>query len=177
MERPKLTHKQDYQVRCIMSHGIKAELPLGNPNHYVAFDPGEGTGWATFGENGKPTNYGNVYDDATGIYRFLNGGLDLSQGVPQVVIYENWRLLKPKEMYGSTLRTVQTVGVIRGWATHIGAKIISQEPALNQGNEKESGLKPEGPHSNQHWVLAFNHGWHYLTAEKIVVPRILWPEG
>lgn len=177
MERPKLTFKQDFQIKCIMSHGVKADLPLGNPHHYIAFDPGEGTGWATFGENGKPTNYGNVYKDATGIYKFLhgNGPVDFSTGLPKVVIYEQFR--NRKEFYGKTNLTSQTIGVIRGWAKFHEMELLSQETQLNEGNQRESGLRPEGPHSTQHWVMAFNHGWHYLTKKEIVIPRILWPEG
>jgi hypothetical protein len=176
-EKPALRPVQDYQMRCLITHGIKADVSRGNPNYYLAIDPGEGTGWATFSENGLPTDYGNVYGDAVGFYNFLHRPETFQLGFPRVVIYEKWGLLKFKNKQGSTMLSSQVIGVIRGWGTSIEAELISQEPGLNIGNAKESGINAEGPHSQSHWTLAFNHGWHYLNEKRIVIPRLLWPEG
>jgi len=180
MEKPTLTHSQDFQMRCLISHGIKPNTSMGNPHHYLALDPGEGTGWATFAENGMPTNYGNVYGDATGIYKFLHSAdsrIEFGIGLPKVVIYEKWTLRKAKNVQGSTMLSSQVIGVVRGWATHIGAELISQDSMLNPGNERESGISPHGTHSQSHWTFAFNHGWHYLNETGIVINRLHWPEG
>lgn len=177
----KLTARQELQMQCLKQYGIKKpeEDREYNPNYYMAFDPGEGTGWATFNDIGYPTNWGNIYDNALGIYKFLHGEgeeVDFGKGLPRVVIYEKWKLLKTKEFYGSTLLSSQVVGVIRGWAEFINAEIHSHETSVNSTAQKWSGIKPEGSHSTQHWAMAFNHGWYHLQQNGKVKPRVLWPE-
>lgn len=165
-------------MQCLKAYGVNHSDEHLNPNYYMAFDPGEGTGWATFAEDGCPTDFGNVYKEALGLYRFLHSGddIDFTSGRPEVVIYEKWKLLKTKEFYGSTLLSSQVVGVIRGWAEYCDAELISHETSINSTAQKWSGIKPEGSHATQHWVMAFNHGWYHLNEKGKVKPRALWPE-
>ena len=168
-----LTTMQKVAIKMLMTHGIKPELNPGNPNHYLAVDPGEGSGWATFAENGMPTDFGNVYGDVNGVTDLF----ETFQTPPKVVIIELFRILKPEDFRMSRLPTLQTVGAVRSYARRVGAMLIGQEPAINNIAENWSNLRPHGAHSKQHFVLAFNHGWYYLQKEKVVVPRVKWPEG
>ena len=173
----KLTALQEIQIKLMRHYGPKTQ-EIGNPNHYLSFDPGEGTGWALWSENGYLNDFGNVYDD-------VNGVSDLIRKIfwepsvhndPKVIIYEKWKLLKTKEFYGSTLLSPQVVGVIRAFAHLVDAELVSNETNVKSTAEKWTGLKPVGAHSTQHFVDAINHGWHYLQQAKKITPRILWDE-
>lgn len=168
---------QDIQIKLMRHYGPPKDSTIGNPNHYMSFDPGEGTGWATFGENGYLTGFGNVYADVNGVSnlfrdKFWKG----EEPKPKVVIYEKWKLLKPKEFYGSTLLSCQVVGVIRAFAHLALAELYSHETNIKSTAEKWSGLVPVGTHSTQHWVDAVNHGWYHLQRNKKITPRLMWDE-
>lgn len=181
----KLTPMQDIQIKLMRHYGPKDPDQGLNLNYYMSFDPGEGTGYATWAENGYLTGFGNVYNDVNGVSELLMGGMgfggmginpDAISPVPEVIIYEKWKLLKTKEFYGSTLLSSQVVGVIRAYAHLVGAELVSNETNVKTVAQKWTGLKPVGAHSTQHFVDAINHGWHYLQCEKKVTPRINWNE-
>lgn len=177
--RWELTPLQEIQMKLIKHYApMIKEFPGGNPIHYMAFDPGEGTGWATFNEIGYPTGWGNVYNDVNGVVDLSDSLSEMFQTnfVPKVVIYEKWKLLKTKEFYGSTMLSCQVVGLIRSLGYRWGAELVSHETTINSVAQKWSGLKPVGAHSKQHWVLAFNHGFYELQMRKKITPRIMWNE-
>ena len=96
----KLTPLQDLQIKLMRHYGPKSE-ERGNHYHYLALDPGEGTGWAIFSETGYLMDFGNVYDDVNGVADLFARLRDYYAGAePKVIIYEKWKLLKTKEFYG-----------------------------------------------------------------------------
>lgn len=175
----RLTALQEMQIKLMRHYGPKSE-ERGNPNYYMSFDPGEGTGWALFSENGYLTDFGNVYDDVNGVSDLLQALIfkgEVAGGqFPKVIIYEKWKLLKTKEFFGSTMLSCQVVGVIRAFGHLVGAELRSNETNINSTAEKWTGLKPVGAHSTQHFVLAINHGWYHLQRAKKITPRIMWNE-
>jgi hypothetical protein len=174
-----LTPPQKAQIKKMMTEGVKPGSSETNPNYYMSFDPGEGSGWATFAENGKLTDFGNVYADVIGMTDLLfgePGEAIRARGVPKVIIYEQWRLMKTKnEFFGDIFKSSQVVGVIRAYARICGAEAHAQERSINPIAQSWTGLKPVGNHNKSHWVLAVNHGWYHLQKNKIVIPRISWP--
>lgn len=131
--------------------------------YLVSFDPGLTTGWATFDKTGDITGYGQVKLD--NFPEFLGG---MKEGV-EVVVYEDFRLRKSKaiQQSGSTMPASQAIGQIKMFASQRGTRIISQSPTIKPIAEKWTGVKPKGPHSDSHWVDAFNHGAYWLIRQGI----------
>lgn len=174
----KLTALQEIQIKLMRHYGPRGGDPGAKgllSYKYMSLDPGEGTGWALWSETGHLTDFGNVYDDVNGVadlFEELTGRGTL----PDVIIYEKWKLLKTKEFYGSTMLSCQVVGVIRAFGHLIEAELISQETNIKSIAQSWTGLKPVGAHATQHFVDAINHGWYYLQMNKKITPRLNWNE-
>jgi len=173
MEKPK--PKQRIALQMIMAHAIKPELPKGKPNHLIALDPGETTGWATFHENGLPSDTGHVSGDVVGVTDLLWGGV--FEEPADIVVFETYIILNAKAHQFSTVPTLQVIGAIRAYAHSNGAKLVGQHPDIKDAAENFSNVRPEGKHETQHWVDGFNHGYFYNQTRGIYIPRVLWPEG
>ena len=173
MEKP--TAKQRIALQMIMAHAIKPGTEKGQSNYTIALDPGETTGWATFHENGFPSDTGHVSGDVVGVADLLWGGV--FELPPKAVVFETYRIQDAKAHQFSTVPTLQVIGAIRAYAHIHGAKLVGQEPGIKSSAVKFSGIVPEGRHETQHWVDGFNHGFFYLQRQGIYIPRALWPEG
>ena len=130
---------------------------------YLAFDPGNTTGWAEFDAHGKIVDHGQIENGVEGLTEFL-----FSYDKPvQTVIYESY-MVRPddhsvKANVGSKLETVQAIGIIRGWAYTIKAELAPQQQQIKKIAELQAGFKVKGDHKNSHWQDAVLHGVYYLV--------------
>lgn len=135
---------------------------------YLAFDPGQTTGWCRFADNGDSVDYGQVYLDE------LPGLIDLmviwAKDDPlKVIIYEDYRLFghKAKAQIGSKMPASVAIGSILTLAHRTGAPTVNQEARIKTIAQKWTQLKPPSNHAQSHWVDAYNHGAYYLINEGI----------
>ena len=138
---------------------------------YLAFDPGETTGYAEFDAHGNIADFGQLQKGIEGVTEFI-----MAYDKPlHTVIVESY-MVRPddhsvKANVGSKLETVQVIGCIRGWAYSKKAEIVMQQPQVKKIGELNSGYKPTGSHSNSHYVDAINHGVYFLVKKGIRKPR------
>jgi len=134
-------------------------------NHYLAIDPGHTSGWATFNNEGGVTGAGQIKGMPE-----MHAFLSKLTPPPKVVIIENFRLFahKAAQQSGSSLETVQVIGLIKSMCYGWQAEVVEQAPSIKPIAEKWSGIKPKGSHDKSHKVDAYNHGIYYLVQNKIV---------
>lgn len=137
---------------------------------YIAFDPGETTGYAIFDAHGKISDFGQIPNGVEGLTGFL---MEHDEPVTAVII-ESY-MVRPddhslKANVGSKMETVQAIGTIRGWAYARKAEIIMQQPQVKKIGELNSGYKPGSNHSQSHQIDAINHGVYYLVKKGIRKP-------
>lgn len=146
----------------------------------IGIDPGEQTGFAM----------GRIIDGVLIIeeygwlpwvqfcYKLFN--TQIGDNPFQVIVYESWRLRKPKELYGSDLQSVQCVGQIKACAQwpEKHAILVTNEPAYKpvaDGFMKHYDITlPTG--DVEHHRDAIRHLVHYAVDKK-QVKEIYYGEG
>src|SRR6266496_4107812 len=140
------------------SIGLLVLCVLGKNSMYIAIDPGDTTGWATFNEQGELIDFQEI----KGHDNFLDW---LEQQNARVYIVESYRVRTSGHINSfSTVPTLQLIGAIKRVAKKKGIKIVMQEvsPALS------IGLRFIGMHSiykGKHVpdrISALAHGTYYL---------------
>ena len=139
--------------------------------YYLAFDPGNTTGYAEFDVHGEISDFGQINNGVEGITDFV---MQYDKPIHTVII-ESYMVLPDdhsvKANVGSKLETVQVIGVLRGWAYSKKAKIVMQQPQIKKIAELQAGFKVKGKHENTHWQDAVLHGVYYLVKNKIRKPK------
>ena len=136
---------------------------------YLAFDPGETTGWASF------SNDGNIADKGQLNFNDLCSFLDNYCFPIEAVICEDFRIKrqKAKAFIGNRMETIQAIGAIRAFASRQKVPYILQDSGIKSIAEKWTGVSTKGlPHSQTHWIDAFNHGAYYLVRQGIRKTRL-----
>lgn len=131
---------------------------------YLAVDPGETSGWATFDSEGNMTGWGQILG-----FDNFDDWLDKQEPF-DVVIYENYRLFKQRALQqaGSKLLTVQIIGALKSKARKWGARVVEQNPDIKKIAQMWSQEKPDGAHhKNSHKIDAYNHGFYYLVNQGV----------
>lgn len=130
---------------------------------YLSFDPGETSGWAKFNE------HGDLEDKGQESFETLCRFLDAYSEPVKIVICEDFRIRrnKAKKFIGNRMETIQALGAIRAFAMRHNAEFILQDSGIKTIAERWTGVKPQGPHAQSHWVDAFSHGAYYLIREGI----------
>ena len=143
----------------------------------LALDPGEKVGWARC----EVTATGRVSRLVHGITPLKDMAIALAKsfGKYDVVVVETWRLsaVHARKMVGSSLPTVQFVGMVRllGWL-HPDVKVVWQDPGTKESARKSMRvLKPEwyeiidqgGAHDDTHDYDAIMHLWHWVWSDLI----------
>lgn len=132
---------------------------------YLAFDPGETTGWAEFNDEGECKAYGQLSFDE------LIAKCEDWRGTPELktVIIEEFVVFnhKARKFAGSRMKTSQAIGIIKSMAHANGAKVVEQPANIKPIAQKWTQIKPPSDHSQSHWVDAFNHGAYYLIKQNI----------
>lgn len=169
-----LTPKQHLAMAALKEHAIKdKEKP--ESIHYVSFDPGKITGYALFSENGTPVGMGHIGGWSKGVRGFLDR---FNTRPPKVVIYEEYQIRgRAQNVDENAIATRAVIKAIKDYATVWESQLVKQQAAILPIAVKFSGMEMPRDHSLSHQISAFNHGWYRLTEEKVVIPRILWPEG
>ena len=135
----------------------------------VAIDPGEQTGYAF----GRVLGKSLVIEDYGWLpwmqfcYRLFN--TQNGDDPFKVIVYESWRLKKPKELYGSDLQSVQCVGQIKACAHWVkpSAILVTNEPSYKpvaDGYMLKYGIElPTG--EVEHHRDAVRHLVHYGVSQ------------
>jgi hypothetical protein len=176
-EKVPLTPAQKLHYRALIEYGVRNKETVENPFHYMAFDPGKVTGFATFAENGMPVEMGHIPDWNVGVARFVNTPV-FKSNPPKVVICEAYQIRgRGQTVNSDAIRTRSVISIIKNFAAASEARLIMQQASILPIAAKFSGMEMPRDHSLSHQISAFNHGWYRLTEDKVVVPRIMWPEG
>lgn len=112
----------------------------------LAIDPGHRVGWAA-----GTVNPGGLVTEVThGITELKPFAIRLLRVAPEydVIVYENFKLRRDKalELAGSTLPTVQLIGMIRLAAWQHNVKIVDYAPTA-----KKTALKSLAPNLREIW--------------------------
>lgn len=142
----------------------------------LAIDPGETTGYATLdltGMSGKPLSNGQMpYGQIEGLRSLSRFLYTLGKDEFDVIVIEGYTVLPTKVAanIGSTLETVQAVGVCKSFAYVSNTEFHISSPTKNPIYAKWSGMNPSkmGSHSKTHWVYAYNHGYGYMVEKGLI---------
>lgn len=133
---------------------------------YLALDPGNSTGWATFVENGDVDGFGTCRTRSE-VYE------KLIEVRPQVIIMEDYRLYpwKAKEQSWSGFETVRIIGAVEYYAYLHNATMVLQEPSIKAIGYRWAGLTKPKNHDLSHETDAYVHGVYYLQKHGIRYPQ------
>lgn len=132
---------------------------------FLALDPGETTGWASFNQDGSLIDYGQAEG-----FDFFSGWLEFLEPKPFLIICEEWILNPNIPQGGSRQETVQVIGSVRNYAIRNGIDIEWQSPSRKPAGYAWAGMKPlpKSQHSISHQYDAIAHGTYYLVKHKII---------
>ena len=131
---------------------------------YLAFDPGETTGYCKFAEDGIPVLYGQV--PWIGLMDLLNS----RDHNVKAFICEDFiiRSTHAKRFVGNKMETIQAIGAIKAEAARRKIPCIMQDSGIIGVAEKWTQISKKGKsHSETHFIDAFNHGAYYLIKKGI----------
>lgn len=131
---------------------------------YLAFDPGETTGWALFNDDGSIADWGQVREEN------LLGALQGWEELPlKAVICEGFIIFrhKARKFAGNRMITIQAIGMIKSFAHRVGATYVEQDSDILPMAQMKTQVKMPGNHAESHKVSAFNHGAWYLINKGI----------
>lgn len=133
---------------------------------YLAIDPGESTGWATFKEDGNLGQMGTLRGREP-VYE------KLSELAPSVIIMENYKLYPwlAKEQSWSPFETVRIIGAVEYYAYLHNAQVILQDPSIKSIGYLWAGIKKPKNHALSHESDAYVHGVYYLQKQGIRKPQ------
>jgi len=132
---------------------------------YLALDPGNATGWATFAADGSAVGFGTWH----GKKEVYNGLLpDL-----KAVIIENFKLYpwKSMEQAWSQLDTVRIIGAVEHYCYLNELELVFQDPSVKAIAYKWAGMTPPKNHKLSHETDAYVHGVYYLQKAGIRTPQ------
>ncbi len=131
---------------------------------FLAIDPGETTGWATFNLDGYLIDFGQVKG-----FDGFDEWLEKLSPKPSLIICEKWVTNPKVPQGGSTQETAQVIGAIRSYSRKNGIDIEWQMARILLVGYKWAGLKPlpKSKHYLSHQYDAIAHGTYYLVNQKI----------
>lgn len=134
---------------------------------YLALDPGETTGWASFDKDGNVEQIGMIKDPK----EFLRW-LEIRGTLYKTVIVEDYKLFQRKALQqsGSDMVASRVIGGIESWADRYDVAVVKQPASIKKIAEMWSGKKPPSNHKYSHEIDAYNHGMYYLIRNKIRTP-------
>jgi hypothetical protein len=130
----------------------------------LAIDPGMITGICIMETNGKVLEIDNLPLEE--VYEILDK--DMAQRIQLVIMEEYIVGNRAPYLKGSRNEASQVIGVVNAWARIYGIPIVMQMPGIKTIAERLSGKRPRGPHKENHWVDAFNHGYYWLHSVGLV---------
>lgn len=129
----------------------------------LAIDPGgmNGLAWFSSADNYQLTGFDQVSLNDFPLW------LDAHEPIPDVVVFENYRLWKHKAMQqsGSTMPASQAIGMIKAYCTVRGIRMVEQSPQDLAVAQKMSQFPMPKDHSKSHWVSAYNHAFFWMVKQ------------
>lgn len=141
---------------------------------YLAVDPGNTTGWASFDIEGKPLDMGMLQvvfgEDLDA--NLITNLLDTIK--PTVLIIEEYVLFghKARAQTGSKMFTSRIIGLFEAWAGVNNVKVHFQRSDIKPIGYKWAGIKVPRNHSQSHQTDAYVHGIYWLIRNNIRKPGV-----
>lgn len=146
---------------------------MTNPVVYLALDPGDNTGWATFDASGNLVNQGLSPSHAgrEGLYKLLQEWHQFEK--LKIIICEDYLLYpwKGKEQSWSPMDTVRVIGVIEYWCFLTGRQLVLQNASIKSQGYRYAGMKETKNKLASHAENAYIHGVYYLQKFGIRKPQ------
>ena len=131
---------------------------------YLAFDPGETTGWALFDKAGDIKEWGQLTMDELHLKLTEWESLDIDTVICEgFIIYRH----KAKKFAGNRMLTIQVIGIVKSFAHRMNAKYVEQDSDILPIAQKHTQVFMPKDHSESHKVSAFNHGAEWLIRQGI----------
>ena len=136
--------------------------------HYLALDPGETTGWASFNTDGTPKDFGQVKGRIE-VYTLLQ------EVQPKVLIVEDFMLFpwKSKDQAFSSFEAVRVIGAVEFWAWAKKSVFVLQKPNVKDIGYMWAGVSKAKSHKDSHQLDAYVHGVYFLQKTGILKPQQL----
>lgn len=140
---------------------------MDKPYAYLAIDPGDTSGWATFDDQGNLTGMGQF-----GEGEFVKEISDLLHSDLKHVIVEDYVLFQHKAMAqtssrGRKLKTAKMVGKIEMLAELRNVPVTKQESSKYSVGAAWGGFEIPSNHSISHQYVAAAHGVFFLQQNGI----------
>lgn len=137
---------------------------------YLAIDPGDTSGWATFDDQGNLTGMGQFKDT-----NFVAEITELLHSDLKHVIIEDYVLFKHRAMAqtnsrGRQLKTAKMVGKIEMLCDLKGVPYTKQESSRYKIGAMWGGFQIPDNHSISHQYVAAAHGIFWLQMNEVRVP-------
>lgn len=129
----------------------------------LAIDPGETSGWATFGPDGIYRIRGQMGFDE------MLQQLATVEGVSTFVL-EAYTHDPGRQKRGSTFKTVQIIGAIKLRALQLKAEVVTVGREAKTMGAIYTGEEPPRNHKLSHEVDAKNLGTYWLVEQEIIDP-------
>lgn len=136
------------------------------PAFYLAIDPGETSGWATFKEDGSLDKMGSVLGRES-VYALL------SSVQPWVIIVEDFELFpwKSRDQAFSKFEAVRVIGAIELWAYAKQRSVHLQKPSIKTVGYMWAGITKAKLKRDSHERDAYVHGVYWLQKNDIRKPQ------
>lgn len=145
-------------------------IPSEPKPHYIAFDPGEHTGYCMFDREGQiiENSFKTGFPE---LFRFLES---MDTSFLKVVIVEEYRVRPDKQSTHSwsTIPTLRVIGALQYWAWRHGLAPVYQQPSDKVMGYKFAHAQPTKVKSLSHQLDAMAHGILYLQLHKIRKPML-----
>lgn len=136
---------------------------------YLALDPGETTGWATFDEKGVIQEFGQFTQEEQNKWLDANITPNL-----KMVIVEEYRNYRGGTFKGQKNQTSKNIGAIEMICELRGVPYTRQPANIKSIGYKFAGMKgPPSDHRISHQYDAVAHGTYWLRVNGILVPTSL----
>lgn len=148
---------------------VERTIQLSQPSAWLALDPGETTGWATFDREGQLIKYGQFKqkEQTKVLTELIHSNL-------QGVICENYKNFAWKRQKNwSTNQTSKNIGAIEMLCELRQVPLHLQEANIKSIGYLWAGIEPPKNHSISHQFDAYVHGVYFLRKQgirKIEVP-------
>lgn len=129
----------------------------------LAIDPGETSGWATFGDEGEFHARGQFSFDE------MLERLVAAKGITTFIL-ETYTHDPGRQKRGSTFKTVQIIGAIKLRALQLGAEVVTVGRQAKTMGAIYTGEEPPKNHKLSHQVDAQNLGTYWLVEQEIIDP-------
>ena len=142
---------------------------------FIAFDPGNTTGYAVFDIHGDVQTMGQISNGIEGVVEWLS-----KHDEPySTMIVEDYKITPNEASHnvGRDLMAVQVIGMLKGWAKSHSIRLVMQSRNVKNMGAIYGGYKHKGAHKDSHQWDAYYHGMYYLVKNRVRLPRGMEADG